>query len=86
MRLTRSDRSLLSDWWFTVDRLMFSAVLLLMIGGLILSLAASPSVATRLGLDPFHFFTRHALLMGPALIVLVAASLLSPRIIRRVSR
>ncbi len=85
MRLTRSDRSLLSDWWFTVDRLMFSAVLLLMIGGLLLSLAASPSVATRLGLDTFHFFTRHALLIGPALIVLVAASLLSPRMIRRAS-
>ncbi len=85
MRLTRSDRSLLSDWWFTVDRLMFSAVLLLMIGGLLLSLAASPSVATRLGLDTFHFFMRHALVMGPALIVIIAASLLSPRMIRRVS-
>lgn len=85
MRLTRSDRSLLSDWWFTVDRLMFSAVLVLMIGGLILSLAASPSVATRLGLDTFHFFTRHALLLGPALVVLVAASLLPPRMIRRAS-
>lgn len=85
MRLTRSDRSLLSDWWFTVDRLMFSAVLLLMIGGLLLSLAASPSVATRLGLDTFHFFMRHALVMGPALIVMIAASLLSPRMIRRAS-
>lgn len=85
MRLTRSDRSLLSDWWFTVDRLMFSAVLLLMIGGLLLSLAASPSVATRLGLDTFHFFMRHALVAGPALMVAVAASLLSPRMIRRVS-
>ena len=85
MRLTRSDRSLLSDWWFTVDRLMFSTVLLLMIGGLVLSLAASPPVATRLGLDTFHFFTRHALMIGPALIVLVGASLLSPRMIRRAS-
>lgn len=85
MRLTRSDRSLLSDWWFTVDRLMFSVILLLMIGGLLLSLAASPSVATRLGLDTFHFVTRHALVLGPALIVLVAASLLTPRMIRRTS-
>ncbi len=85
MRLTRSDRSLLSDWWFTVDRLMFSAVLLLMVGGLLLSLAASPSVASRIGLDSLHFFKRHALVMGPALIVLVGASLLSPRLIRRAS-
>ncbi len=85
MRLTRSDRSLLSDWWFTLDRPMFSAVLLLMIGGVILSLAASPSVAIRLGLDPFHFVMRHAALIFPALIVLVAASLLPPRMIRRSS-
>ncbi len=85
MRLTRSDRSLLSDWWFTVDRLMFSAVLLLMVGGLLLSLAASPSVASRIGLDSLHFFKRHALVMVPALIVLVGASLLSPRMIRRTS-
>ena len=85
MRLTRSDRSLLSDWWFTVDWLMLSAVLLLMVGGLLLSLAASPSVASRIGLDSMHFFKRHALVMGPALIVLVGASLLSPRMIRRTS-
>lgn len=85
MRLTRSDRSLLSDWWFTVDWLMLSAVLLLMVGGLLLSLAASPSVASRIGLDSLHFFKRHALVMGPALIVLVGASLLSPRMIRRAS-
>ncbi|MFQ5625697.1 MAG: putative lipid II flippase FtsW [Methyloligellaceae bacterium] len=85
MRLTRSDRSLLSDWWFTVDRLMLFAVLMLLIGGLVLSLAASPSVATRLGLEVFHFFKRHALFMGPALVVIVAASLLSPRMIRRAS-
>ena len=30
MRLTRADRSVLSDWWFTVDRLMFFGLLLLM--------------------------------------------------------
>ena len=83
MRLTRADRSLLSDWWFTVDRLLFIAVLVLMTGGLVLSLAASPSVATRLGFDEFHFFKRHALYMGPAIIVMFAASLLSPRMIRR---
>lgn len=85
MKLTRADRSLLSDWWFTVDRLLFSAVVLLIIGGLVLSLAASPSVAARLDLDTFHFFRRHALVIGPALVLLVVASLLNSRMIRRVS-
>jgi len=45
MRLTRADRSVLSDWWFTVDRLMFFGLLLLMGAGLVLSLAASPPIA-----------------------------------------
>ena len=85
MRFARSDRSLLSDWWFTVDRLLFSAVVLLMAGGVVLSLAASPSVANRLDLDTFHFFKRHAVAIVPALILLVASSLLSPRMIRRFS-
>src|SRR6185437_12448459 len=41
MRITRADRSVLSDWWFTVDRLMFFGLLLLMGLGLVLSFAAS---------------------------------------------
>jgi len=85
MKLTRADRSLLSDWWFTVDRLLVSVVLLLMIVGVVLSLAASPSVASRLDLDTFHFFKRHAIAVIPAFFVLIGVSLLSPRLIRRVS-
>ena len=29
MRITRADKSVLSDWWFTVDRLMLVGLLLL---------------------------------------------------------
>ncbi len=48
MRLTRADKSVLSDWWFTVDRLMFFGLLLLIVGaGLVLSLAASPPIAAK---------------------------------------
>jgi len=85
MKLNRSDRSLISDWWFTIDRLMLHAILLLMVGGLILSLAASPSVADRLGYDTFHFFKRHAAAFVPSLFILFFASLLEPRMIRRAS-
>jgi cell division protein FtsW len=54
-----------------------------MVGGIILSLAASPPVATRIGLDPFHFFSRHVLFLLPSFIVLICVSFLSPRQIRR---
>mgnify|MGYP007006522416 CR=1 FL=1 len=40
MLLGRSDRGLLAQWWFTVDRVLMSAVLLLMATGVLISMAA----------------------------------------------
>ena len=56
-----------------------------MLGGVILSLAASPPVATRIGLDPFHFFGRHVLFLLPSFMVLIGVSFLSPKQIRRLA-
>jgi cell division protein FtsW len=81
--ISREERTPLSDWWWTVDKPLLGAILVLMLSGVILSLAASPPVATRIGLDPFHFFSRHVLFLLPAFIVLVGVSFLSPRQIRR---
>lgn len=66
-----------------MDHLQLGAIITVMLAGTILSLAASPAVATRIGLDPFHFFTRHLLFELPCFIVLITVSLLSPRQIRR---
>lgn len=81
--ISREQRTPLSEWWWTVDRLLLAAIIALMLAGVILSLAASPPVATRIGLDPFHFFNRHVLFMIPSAIVLIGVSFLSPRQIRR---
>jgi cell division protein FtsW len=81
--ISREQRNPLSEWWWTVDRLQLGAILALMLGGTILSLAASPPVATRIGLDPFHFFNRHILFLVPSVFVLIGVSFLSPRQIRR---
>ena len=56
-----------------------------MLGGIVLCLAASPPVATRIGLDPFHFVDRQVLFLIPAGAVLIATSFLSPRDIRKVA-
>ena len=85
MRITRADRSILSDWWFTVDRLMFFGLLLLMGAGLVLSLAASPAIAARYDLEPFYFVRRHAALLLPAIAIMFATSTLTPKQIRRAS-
>ncbi len=81
--LSREERNPLSDWWWTVDKPLLGAILALMLCGVILSLAASPPVATRIGLDAFHFFNRHVLFLLPSFIVLIGVSFLSPRQIRR---
>lgn len=81
--ITREQRTPLSEWWWTVDRLLLAAIVALMLAGVILSLAASPPVATRIGLDPFHFFNRHILFLVPSIIVLIGVSFMSPRQIRR---
>src|SRR6201992_1583769 len=81
--LSREQRNPLSDWWWTVDRLQLAAIIALILGGVILSLAASPQVATRIGLDPFHFFNHHVMFLLPSFTVLIGVSFLSPRQIRR---
>src|SRR6516165_8679472 len=81
--ISREQRTPLSEWWWTVDKPLLGAIFALMLSGVILSLAASPPVATRIGLDPFHFFNRHVLFLLPSFIVLVGVSFLSPRAIRR---
>ncbi len=72
-------------WWRTVDRLLIAAVVTVMLAGIVLSLAASPPVATRIGLDAFYFVNRHVMFLAPALAVMFATSFLPPRQIRRLA-
>src|SRR3954463_3282451 len=79
------ERTRFANWWWTVDRLLLAAIAVLMMTGIVLSLAASPAVATRIGLDAFYFVNRHAMYLAPAFLVMLAVSFLSPRQIRRVA-
>ncbi|HZE46613.1 MAG TPA: putative lipid II flippase FtsW [Xanthobacteraceae bacterium] len=83
--VSRAQRTPFAAWWWTVDRLQLAAISAVMLGGIVLSLAASPPVAARLGLDPFYFVNRHVMYLMPALAVLLATSFLSPRHIRRLA-
>src|SRR5277367_6087562 len=82
---SRAQPTLLSEWWRTIDRLTLAALGALMLGGIVLCLAASPPVAARIGVDPFHFVDRQVLFLIPAAAVLIGTSFLSPREIRQVS-
>src|ERR1043166_5765433 len=83
--ISRVERTRLAEWWWTVDRMLLAAVAVLMMTGIVLSLAASPAVATRIGLDAFYFVNRHAMYLAPTLAVMIAVSFLSPRSIRRLA-
>ena len=83
--VSRVDRSPAAQWWWTVDRWFLGAFLVLMGIGVILSFAASPAVAERIGLESYHFVVRQFIFMIPALFVLVGVSFLNARQIRRLA-
>jgi cell division protein FtsW len=85
LKLSRTDRSLFAEWWFTVDRQLLAAILVLIGAGFMLSLAASPAVALHKGLGEFYFVKRHAVFAVAAIPAMVALSVLRPAQIRRIS-
>jgi len=81
----RTDTSILGRWWWTVDRLTLLAVAGLIAFGGLLTLAASPAVANRIGLDGLHLAHRQLALLPVAAALVVAVSLVSPRTVRRLA-
>ena len=81
--VSRADRSTIAEWWRTTDRTMLGAILFLMLCGLLMSFAASPPVAERIGVEQFHFIKRHAIFLIPALGLLIGLSMLTPKQVRR---
>jgi cell division protein FtsW len=81
----RTDTSLLGRWWWTVDRWTLFAIAGLIVFGGLLTLAASPAVASRIGLDGFHLARRQLVLLPVAAAIVIATSLASPRQVRRIA-
>lgn len=73
----RSDASSLSKWWWTTDHVLITLMVLLSLSGVLLVATASPAVAMRLDLSPWHFVWRHlfytVLALGAALSVSMLA-------------
>ena len=81
----RIDQSPVARWWWTVDRWSLGALAVLMGFGVVMSMAASPAVAERLGYAPLHFAERHLVTVPLALAIMFGVSLLPPRSVRRVA-
>jgi len=74
---------ILPRWWRTIDKWSVSSLLLLFAIGLLLGLAASPPLAERNGLDPFHYVERQVVFGGAAFLVMFVTTMMSPQLVRR---
>ena len=81
----RNDTSVVGHWWWTVDRWSLAGVLTIMAFGVMLTMAASPPAAERIGADTFHFVRRQLVFLPIALALMIGISLLSPRQVRRLA-
>src|SRR5579863_1580157 len=81
---SRTDRSPLGLWWWTVDHWLLGATLALIGLGVLLSFGTSPAAASRLDIPfPFHFAVRQSIYAAVGVVVLLLVSMLTPRGVRR---
>ncbi|RYE33909.1 MAG: cell division protein FtsW [Hyphomicrobiales bacterium] len=81
--VSRAEPSLSGRWWWSIDRLILTALVALMVSGVVLLMAGGPPVAERLGLSTFHFVNRQAAYLGAAMVIFLGVSLMTPRQVRR---
>ncbi|MBA4350517.1 MAG: cell division protein FtsW [Rhodobacter sp.] len=80
---SRVTEPVLPRWWRTIDKWSMTCVMILFGIGLLLGLAASVPLASRNGLEPFHYVQRQAFFGGLALAAMVGVSMMTPAMVRR---
>lgn len=85
MTFGRTDTSTIARWWWTIDRWILAGIALLVVIGAFLTMAASPAVAERIGVQSFHFVHRQFIFVLPGLAIILGISLLSPLKVRRLA-
>ena len=78
----RTNRGLLSQWWWTVDRQMVGGVLALIGFGYLMAFAASPAVAQTIGKSIYYFANKQFVFLSLAGFVFLGVSMLSPKAIK----
>ncbi len=81
----RDAEPILPKWWRTVDRWTLTCILLLFCIGLLLGLAASPPLAAKNGFEPFFYVQRQAAFGIMAIVVMILTSMMTPKLVRRLS-
>lgn len=81
----RSSKNVVASWFWTVDRTMLLLIAALIGYGIVLVAAASPAVASRIGLSEQHFFLKHIIFLILSVSGMIFISFLSPRGLWRVA-
>ena len=82
MNITRSDRSQLALWWWTIDRYLLTSFFILMMFGILLVMASSHHLAENLNI-PSHYFTiRHIIYGALSIPIIIFFSILNERQIK----
>ena len=81
--LTRLDTSTVGRWWWTVDKWLLAATILLIGVGILLNLSAGPPAALRIHADAFHFVRKQMAFLPVAVLVAFLISLMAPVTVRR---
>ena len=81
--LSRADKSPFAVWWWTTDRLAFSAMIALIAIGLMLAFAASPAATgSAMTAGDFRFAAKQIAFAGVALIILMFTAVLSLKAVK----
>src|SRR3984957_6937169 len=83
MTISRSDKSGFAAWWWTTDRVAFSAVIVLIALGLMLACAASPATTgSAFTAGDFRYAAKQIAFAGIACVILVFGSSLSRKAVK----
>lgn len=82
---SRRNQNILSNWWWTVDKVLLLLIFSLLVIGAFLNFSASPAVATRIGFDSFHFIRKQIFFIPVALGLMIFLSMQNLRTIRRIA-
>lgn len=82
---SRNRRNILSNWWWTTDKVIFISANLIILIGMFLSFSSSPAVAQRIGFDSFHFVKRQFLFLPIAYGLMIFLSMQKLKNIRRIA-
>ena len=79
MKISRSDRSNLALWWWTIDRYLLTSFFVLILFGIFLVMAASQHLTESFNIPSHYFTVRHLLFGALSIPIIIFFSILNER-------